>query len=48
MRFKGVRLLDRADQPAPAQAQLTAESAQAVYRIENMDCPTEEALIEAS
>lgn len=45
MRFKGVRLLDRADQPAPAQAQLTAESAQAVYRIENMDCPTEEALI---
>ncbi|HHF7376202.1 TPA: cation transporter, partial [Legionella bozemanae] len=29
----------------PAQAQLTAESAQAVYRIENMDCPTEEALI---
>jgi len=28
-----------------ALAQLTAESAQAVYRIENMDCPTEEALI---
>lgn len=29
----------------PAQAQQTAASAQAVYRIENMDCPTEEALI---
>ena len=28
-----------------ALAQLTAESAQVVYRIENMDCPTEEALI---
>ena len=28
-----------------AQARLTAESAQAVYRIENMDCPTEEGLI---
>ena len=28
-----------------SQARLTAESAQAVYRIENMDCPTEEALI---
>lgn len=31
-------------QPA-SQAQPTAEVAQAVYRIENMDCPTEEALI---
>ncbi|MBI2744326.1 MAG: heavy metal translocating P-type ATPase [Burkholderiales bacterium] len=28
-----------------SQVRLTAESAQAVYRIENMDCPTEEALI---
>lgn len=28
-----------------APAPLTTESAQAVYRIENMDCPTEEALI---
>ncbi|WP_454827299.1 heavy metal translocating P-type ATPase [Pseudomonas veronii] len=29
----------------PTQAPQTTESAQAVYRIENMDCPTEEALI---
>lgn len=28
-----------------ALAQLTVEPAQTVYRIENMDCPTEEALI---
>jgi len=31
--------------PAGATTQTTVESAQAVYRIENMDCPTEEALI---
>jgi Zn2+/Cd2+-exporting ATPase len=31
--------------PAATQARPIAESAEAVYRIENMDCPTEEALI---
>jgi len=31
--------------PAGATTQTTVESAEAVYRIENMDCPTEEALI---
>jgi Cd2+/Zn2+-exporting ATPase len=45
MRFKGVWLLGWADHQPTTQAPPTTGSAQAVYRIENMDCPTEEALI---
>jgi Cd2+/Zn2+-exporting ATPase len=45
MRFKGVWLHDWPIIQPTAQAPPTTGSAQAVYRIENMDCPTEEALI---
>jgi len=45
MRFKGCGCTTEPIIQPTTQVPQTTESAQAVYRIENMDCPTEEALI---